>query len=332
MIKKSTAIVGFALMLAISWGNAATTQTDYPRNLTYTAESVYRKENSRYTGLKVASTVLANGLRVWPERAYKDVGYRTLAMDIYAPKVADAKTPAHFLPAILLVHGGGWSSGDKGMLAPLAMSLAQRGFVVASINYRLSPEAKFPAGYEDVVDSVAFFKNHANDYGANAKAIALGGTSAGGQLASLVAYSGGKLHGNKRHAKVEVQALLNIDGLLDFSSAEALPFENDPSKTITSASAWLGGRYEEVPDVWKMASAYFYVSKKSPPTLFLNSAQARFHAGRDATMVELNKAKVYSTMTTLPSSPHGFWLFDNWLPASVIACSDFLYGLNAFRD
>src|SRR6478672_5542753 len=79
-----------------------------------------------------------------------------LKLDIYRPKAGGDK-----LPACVLVHGGGWVKGDKEKFRPLAISLAEKGYVVANIEYRLGPVAKYPAGVQDCSLAVRFVRANA---------------------------------------------------------------------------------------------------------------------------------------------------------------------------
>ena len=120
------------------------------------------------------------------------------------------------------------------------------------------------------------------------------------------------------------QAIVNIDGLSDFTSQEARENEDNPAKRPTAAGAWLGGSYAEAADTWHEASPTFYVGVKTPPILFIGSAQARFAVGREA-MIEKMKARGVAAQTVLlPDTPHSFWLFDPWLAPTVEATVAFL--------
>jgi acetyl esterase/lipase len=118
-------------------------------------------------------------------------GFRPLTLDVYlAPK---GRAAASGSPLVLYIHGGGWANGHSRQSGafddwPLVLaSLAARGYVVASLNYRLSSEAAFPAAIQDVKSSIRFLRAHATEYGIDpSKAIVWGG-SAGGHLAALAA-------------------------------------------------------------------------------------------------------------------------------------------------
>ena len=243
--------------------------------------------------------------------ALKDVPYvrygeRSLSLDLYLP------AGATHAPAIVLVHGGGWRTGSRTDLAPMARKLAQRGYASATVSYRLSPEARYPAAIDDVRASVRWLRANAQRYGIDPARMALAGGSAGGQIASLVGVTG------------EVQAIINIDGLSDFTSPEALRHEDDPAKKPSAAGAWFGGRYAEKTALWRDASPLFHVGPQTPPVLFIGSAQPRFSVGREAMLEKMQGYGIPGKVVMLPDTPHSFWLDERWLEPTVAAMDVFL--------
>jgi len=129
------------------------------------------------------------GVTGHPDVVYSTVnGFRPLTLDVYAPA---RKGPPK--PLVIYIHGGGWMGGTSRNAAayanfPAVMAdLAARGYVVASLNYRLGGEAKFPAATEDVDAAIRWLRAHAADYGIDKARVAIWGASAGGQLAALAA-------------------------------------------------------------------------------------------------------------------------------------------------
>jgi acetyl esterase len=117
---------------------------------------------------------------------YSQAGGKALKLDLCIP---DGPGP---FAAVLLVHGGGWTAGDKlGDTKPLLAPLTQGGFAWFSINYRLAPQNRYPACLDDVYAAIRWLKAHCAEYRVDHSRIALLGESAGGQLAEMAAVQGG---------------------------------------------------------------------------------------------------------------------------------------------
>jgi acetyl esterase/lipase len=134
----------------------------------------------------------ADGVTALPDIEYSNLmGYRPLLLDLYMPKAGVTH------PLVIWIHGGGWSRGDSrgnGAITnfPAALAeLAARGYVVASVNYRLSGEAKFPAQIQDVNAAIAYLKTNSSRYRFDPARVLLWGGSAGGHLAALAALTCG---------------------------------------------------------------------------------------------------------------------------------------------
>ena len=295
-----------ALVLALLLAGCATGSD-------YNAATTYAKLVGEYPFISVASNAVPDGVTVVRGLTYVRYGERALALDLYLPDSARGAA----MPAVLLVHGGGWRSGERGNLAPMAIRLALRGYAAATVSYRLSPEARYPAAVDDVRAAIGWLRAHAPAYHIDTGRIAIAGGSAGGQIASLVGVTG------------SVQAIVNIDGLSDFTSAAARKYEDDPAKRPTSAGAWFGGSYAEKAALWHEASPIFHVTPHTPPMLFIGSAQPRFSVGRDEMVGRLAANGVPYRVVLLPGTPHSFWLFDPWLAPTITAMDAFLLGIPA---
>ena len=271
----------------------------------YNAETTYRKLAGAYPEISIASDAVPSSVRVERNHSYADRETGPLQLDLYLPR--EAAVPA---PVVVLVHGGGWRSGERSNLAPLAVRLAARGYAAATVSYRLSPTARYPAAIHDVKDAVRWLRQRRD---IDPRRIAVAGGSAGGQIASLVAVTSN-----------DIQAAINIDGLSDFTSGAARVHEDDPAKNPSAAGAWFGGRYAEKPALWHDASPTFHVSRHSPPMLFIGSGEPRFSVGRDEMMRKLKAHGVTAESIIIPGTPHSFWLFDPWLAPTVDATVDFL--------
>jgi acetyl esterase/lipase len=117
---------------------------------------------------------------------YCEPGGVALKMDLYLPGTRGTD-PA---PAVLYLHGGSWRAGDKSEVDLLAPGVVASGYVVASINYRLVPQYRWPAQIEDAKCAVRFLKANAARFNLDPARIGVWGASAGGHLAALVGLAG----------------------------------------------------------------------------------------------------------------------------------------------
>ncbi|MHA4868220.1 alpha/beta fold hydrolase [Duganella sp. PWIR1] len=276
---------------------------------TFDAARTYDKLVRDYPDIRIAADPLPAGVRKIGDQVYAQYGARCLKLDAYLPA-------GERLPVVVFVHGGGWKSGYRSEFVPMALRLARHGYAAVTVSYRLSGEARYPAAVQDVQAAVRWVRAHADELHIDPQRVALAGGSAGGQIASLAGVTADA---------GEVKAIINIDGLSDFTSELALKYEDDPKKNPSSAGAWFGGRYAEQGALWRAASPIRYVRAGMPPILFVGSGQPRFSAGRDEMMAQMAQAGVASEKLILPDTPHAFWLFDPWLQPTVDASVAFLH-------
>lgn len=288
----------------------------------YTAQSTYQSLAAKYPFIHPASDAVPATVRAVRNVTYARPGGRALQLDLYLPATPQGGP----VPVVVFVHGGGWRAGERRNFAPMAIAMAQRGYAAATISYRLSPEARYPAAIHDAKAAVRWMRANAAQYGMDASRIAVSGGSAGGQIASLVGVTNGLKQFDPDWAlgSSAVQAIINIDGLSDFTSEAARLHEDDPAKHPSAAGAWFGGRYAEQTALWQEASPTFHVRRETPPMLFIGSGQARFSVGRDEMVTKLRAAGVTSRVVLFPDTPHSFWLLDPWLAPTADATAQFL--------
>ncbi len=193
---------------------------------------------------------------------YGKVGERELKLDLYEP--ASRKKP---VPALVFIHGGGWSGGDRAVYKYYTVIYAQKGYVAATISYRFSGEAPFPAQLEDAACAVRWLRANAAAHGIDPEKIAIIGGSAGGHLAMMVGYSGdGKgleRTGGNAGVSSRVQAVVDCYGPYDLTT----PF----AQKADVVRKLVGGKsYAEAPDLYRKASPSSLISKDAPPTLILH--------------------------------------------------------------
>lgn len=229
-------------------------------------------------------------------------------------------------PAIIIIHGGGWRSGNRSQHIPLALKLASMGYACFTVEYRLSTDALFPAAVQDLKAAIKGIKAHSVEFGLDTNKIAVCGFSAGGQLAALIGNTNGNLFfeptKSENQPSSTVQAIIDLDGILAFIHPES--GEGDDSKRISAATYWFGYSKFENPDLWKKGSALTYAGKNSPPTLFINSSVARMHAGREDYCAILKKYGIYTEIKTFQDAPHSFVQFEPWFSPMVTSIDSFL--------
>lgn len=301
-MKRLQANLSAGLLLALAMGSAAA-------QAPYDAATTYRKLVRDYPDIRIAGAQAPAPVQLRKDLLYARRGDLSLALDLYLPG-PDVR-PA---PLVLLVHGGGWGSGERANMAPLAARLAARGYAAATVSYRLSGQARYPAAIDDVRDALRWLRERASVHGIDPARVAIAGGSAGGQIAALV----GMLEPQA------IRAVVNIDGLSDFTLREARRHEDDPDKKPSAAGAWFGGRYAEKAALWRAASPITHVGADSPPVLFITSGVARFSVGREAMAARLAAHGVHAETVNLPGTPHSFWLFDPWVMPTVDAMTAFL--------
>jgi len=297
-----------------------------PRDTSFTPYQAWIKIQKDFPEARIVKPQLPAGVQSESDVVYATLpntpyGKRELHLDLFSPE-----KPGKY-PVLLLIHGGGWRSGNKSMDIPLAQQIAAKDYVTAAVEHRLSPEALYPAAVYDVKAAVRFLRVNAAKYNIDPDKMAIMGSSAGGQLAALIGTTANvkKFEGDEGNNEVsaKVQAIINMDGILDFTDPNESAKDTDPTRRSAGAF-WFGVTFKEAPEKWIEASPIQYVEKNTPPVLFINSALPRFHAGRDSAIFILNKHHIYCEVHTIPNTPHPFWLFHPWFEPTVGYIVDFL--------
>ncbi|KUJ63575.1 esterase [Flavobacteriaceae bacterium CRH] len=302
------------LFMILLISNTIFAQSKVSIDTSYTVKSTYNKLIKKYPFITIPHEQNNTLITEVKEVIYQQGKERALHLDAFFYKNQKLN------PAVIMIHGGGWRSGNKNQMHTMAKEIASKGYSCFAIEYRLSLEAKYPEGVLDVKNAIKFIKDNARKFNVDPNKIAVLGCSSGGQMAALI----GTTNENsdfedasyKSKASSKVNAIIDIDGVLAFRHPESSEGE--------MASFWLGGSYEEKPENWKNASALSHTNKNTPPTLFINSSFDRFHAGRDDMIAILNQNKIYSEVRTIENSPHSFWFFQPWLDETVTYTTQFL--------
>lgn len=297
-------IVSLILTINIVSSGFAQEKSSFPE---YNIDIVYQKLRKEYPFISPIKSFKSKEIKSKENIVYKKAISSKLKLDVYAPKGDCKKT----YPTVLLIHGGGWLLGSKENQRIMAQHLALNNYIGISVAYRLGFEAPYPAGVIDLKDAIRWIRKNAKKYQINPDKIAVLGASAGGQLATLIGVTPNSLiYGTDTSVSDEVQAIVNIDGIVSFIHPEA-------SSEGKMAAIWLSGTKEENFKNWTEASPLEYVKAQTPPILFINSSKPRFHAGRDAMIKLLSKYNIYTEMQTIPDSPHSFWLVHPWFEITL---------------
>jgi acetyl esterase/lipase len=217
-----------------------------------------------------------------------------LLLDYYRP--AKAAGP---VPCVMVVHGGGWDSGDRTQLASFNHWIASLGYAVAATSYRLAPQHTWPSPREDTLAAIAYLKANAVSLGLDPARLVLLGRSAGGQIAEVVAYT-------VRDPAVRGLVALYSPSDLNFGYANA--WEDDALKSPTLMRQYLGGPPETAKAAYDSASALNHVTADSPPTLQLHGRLDGlvWHRHSERLEARLNELKVPNVFVSLPWATHAF--------------------------
>ncbi|HTZ96880.1 MAG TPA: alpha/beta hydrolase [Terriglobales bacterium] len=198
---------------------------------------------------------------------YGSVNGHDLRLDIYEP-ANDHGTAAR--PALLLIHGGGWTAFDKSTMRRMGGFLARNGFVAFAVDYRLfdGKENRWPTQFDDVQRAVRWVRANASKYNINPDRIGAFGHSAGGQLAALLGMEDTRDNSDPSLAKYSsrVQAVVDVSAPSDFT------VQDDPGG-VAFLTSFLGTDYKKNPEVWRDASPVFHVDKKDAVFLIVHGTK-----------------------------------------------------------
>jgi acetyl esterase/lipase len=302
--------VGLILFL---FSNFMYAQIQFDIDTSYTVQSTFKKEKIKFPFLEIVKEQNYEDVIQIKDLVYKKLETRALHLDAFC-KNGNTK-----LPAVILIHGGGWKSGNKSQMQIMAQAIVSKGYSCFAIEYRLSPEAKYPAAIFDVKTAIKFIKSNAEKFNVDPNKIAVLGCSSGGQMATLIGTTNENSAFEDKddlNQNTKVHAIIDMDGILAFKHPE--------SQEGKAANLWLGGTYEEKPETWQQASALTHTDKNTPPILFINSDMIRFHAGRDNMIEILDKNGIYNEVQTIKNSPHSFWFFNPWFDEMINYTTQFL--------
>ncbi|HEX2726571.1 MAG TPA: alpha/beta hydrolase, partial [Beijerinckiaceae bacterium] len=256
-------------------------------------------------GLLITSAVYAQGgagVTAHPDLVYGRAGEKELMLDLYVPAGGKA-------PLVVWIHGGAWRQGSR--RNPQAMYLTERGYAVASIGYRLSQEAIFPAQIHDCKAAIRWLRANAARYGYDASRIGAWGPSAGGHLAALLGTSGGvkELEGDGGNASQSsrVQAVVDFFGPTDLPAMARFPSNLDHAAADSPESQLIGGKVGDSLEKAALANPIRYITKDDPPFLILHGDKDMTVPINQSELLEkaLREAGVPVTYRVMQGAGHG---------------------------
>lgn len=260
----------------------------------------------------------------------RDVEFATpdghpLRLDVYQPPFPTQREPQTdgasrpLSAAVIVIHGGSWSGGDKSDFATYDRWLAANGRVVFDVEYRLANNTQqFPAQLADVKCAIAWVRNHAAQYHVDPERLALLGRSAGGQLALLAAYTANvptPQTDSCNARETSVRAVISFYGPTDLAWDYTHPGRPDVIDTRHVLENYLGGSPASAPQTYASASPIEHVSAQSPPTLFLHGGHDQLVRAENVERIlpRLAAAGVPFSYVYLPWANHGFdYNFNGW--------------------
>jgi acetyl esterase/lipase len=200
---------------------------------------------------------------------------------------------------VIVVHGGGWDSGERNELAHFNHWLARLGYAVAAIDYRLAPKTIWPAQRDDVLAALAFLKGNAARLGLDPARFVLFGRSAGGNIAESVAYGAGD---------PAIRGVIAFYAPADLHFAWQYSREDDILKSPLLMRQFIGGPPDTARAAFDNASPYFHVTPAIPPTLLVHGYLDTlvWHRQSERLAERLKESKVPHVFVSLPWATHAF--------------------------
>jgi len=227
-------------------------------------------------------------------------GDELLKLDIHWPEAGPQKN----LPIIVYIHGGGWTSSDKMEMDVWSRRMAERGYLVFNVNYRLAPKFQFPIEVNDCLGAMYWITAHAAEYGGDVNRMGITGGSAGGHLIAMVSTAWDDPHFKPtgyedKKLSLNIKAQVPYFGVFDFNRPGLMKYTKVPQ-------TFLGGKQAQVPQNYKLASPVNYVSKDTPPTLIIVGKLDPIYSQSKIYYDALQKAGVPCEMVVYPLQTHGF--------------------------
>lgn len=246
---------------------------------------------------------------------YATVGDATLKMDVYSPEGAGPH------PAVVVIHGGAWIGGKREDMTPLAQALAQRGFVAATVSYRLAPKHAWPAMIDDVQTATRFLRGNAIQYRIDPKRVGAAGASAGGHLSLLLGFTDTRDPAPAVFPKESsrVSAVLNLFGPTDLSR------DYGPNMDMLFQAVMKKPRAEAATEI-REGSPVNHINEKSAPVFTIHGTADPVVPYAQATWLteRLNAAKVPNELVSIEGMKHELPMTDPRVASAMQRGIEFL--------
>jgi len=240
---------------------------------------------------------------VWEEGIeYTNPDNQHLQLNLARPKSGEGP-----FPAVICIHGGGFRAGKRDGYDGLCVKLAERGYVAATISYRLAPQFQFPAAVHDTKAAVRWMRANARKYKVDPERIGVTGGSAGGHLAQFLAVTAHvprfEGQGGNPDQSSAVACVVNVYGPSDFTKSYGKSVDAHEVLPL-----WFGGNLETRRDLHIQGSPLYWVTPDAAPTLCIHGTEDKYVAHEQAVWLvdKLKAATVEAELVTLEGAGHGF--------------------------
>lgn len=237
-----------------------------------------------------------------PGIEYANPDDQHLQLNLASPKTGDGP-----FPTVLCIHGGGFRAGKRDSYDALCIKLAERGFVAATVTYRLAPKYQFPAAVHDTKAAVRWLRANATKFKINPEKIGVTGGSAGGHLAQFLAVTRDVPEfegtGGNADQSSHVACVVNVYGPSDFTKSYGKSVDAHEVLPL-----WLGGNLETARVQHIRSSPLYWVTPNAAPTLCIHGTEDKYVAHEQAVWMvdKLKAATVEAELLTLEGAGHGF--------------------------
>ncbi len=225
-----------------------------------------------------------------------------LQLNLARPKAGEGP-----FPAIICIHGGGFRAGTRDSYDALCVKLAERGYVAATITYRLAPKFQFPAAVHDTKAAVRWMRANARKYNVDPTRIGVTGGSAGGHLAQFLAVTAHvprfEGNGGNQDQSSAVTCVVNVYGPSDFTKSYGKSVDAHEVLPL-----WFGGNLDTKRDLHIQGSPLYWVTPDAAPTLCIHGTEDKYVAHEQAVWLvdKLKASTVDAELLTLEGAGHGF--------------------------